>query len=390
VGAPGAADSIRIAEQVGGVWLDGLRMTIIPLVVSLLVTGVARTADSARGDRLALRSVATFVVLLLLSTAIAAALVPCVLFAFPMPAQAAGSLAASLTEAPAPAGAPVGIGAFLRSIVPANPVAAAANDALLPLIVFTAVFAVALSRLPEARREPVTAFFAAIGDAMLVVVDWVLRIAPLGVFALAFSVGAHAGAAALGALAHYVVVVSAAGLAAWALAYPIATLCGRIHLLRFVSAALPAQAVALSTQSSLASLPSMLAACDALGVKADVSRVSLPIAVAIFRVTSPAMNLAVAIYVAHWLAIPLGPGAIAAGAAAAAVTTVGSVSLPGQVSFLTSITPICVAMGIPIEPLALLLAVEMIPDLVRTVGNVTMDIAATAAIGRDSSPREPD
>ncbi|HWT41646.1 MAG TPA: cation:dicarboxylase symporter family transporter, partial [Sphingopyxis sp.] len=126
----------------------------------------------------------------------------------------------------------------------------------------------------------------------------------------------------------------------------------------------------------------MLKASADLGVPRSVSRVSLPVAVAIFRVTSPAMNLAVAIYVAHWLGLPLAPSAIAAGAAVAAITTIGSVSLPGQVSFLTSIAPICVAMGIPIEPLALLIAVEMIPDLVRTVGNVTMDVAATTAIAR--------
>src|SRR3546814_6515539 len=75
------------------------------------------------------------------------------------------------------------------------------------------------------------------------------------------------------------------------------------------------------------------------------------------------MNPAVAIYVAHGRGISLAPSTIAAGAAVAAITTIGSVSLPGQVSFLTSIAPICVAMGIPIEPLALLIAVEMIPDL---------------------------
>lgn len=184
------------------------------------------------------------------------------------------------------------------------------------------------------------------------------------------------------ALAHYVVIVSSAGLAAWALAYPVAVFGGRVRLLAFAKAVAPAQAVALSTQSSLASLPPMLKASADLGVARSVSRVSLPVAVAIFRVTSPAMNLAVAIYVAHWLGLSLAPSAIATGAAVAAITTIGSVSLPGQVSFLTSIAPICVAMGIPIEPLALLIAVEMIPDLVRTVGNVTMDVAATTAIAR--------
>ena len=382
LGLGGISDAVALADSVGGVWLDGLRMTIVPLVVSLLITGIAKTADSARGDRVAMRSVVTFIALLWVSTAMAAVLVPALLGVFPMPTDAARSLAASLSVS-APVDAPtVGIAAFLRSIVPSNPVAAAANDALLPLILFTAVFAVALARLPAAQREPVTAFFDTIANAVLLIVGWVLALAPIGVLALAFGVGARAGTSAIGALAHYVVIVSSAGLAAWALAYPVAVFAGRVRLAAFAKAVAPAQAVALSTQSSLASLPPMLQAAADLGVQRSVARVSLPVAVAIFRVTSPAMNLAVAIYVAHWLGISLAPSAIAAGAAVAAITTIGSVSLPGQVSFLTSIAPICVAMGIPIEPLALLIEVEMIPDLVRTVGNVTMDVAATTAIAR--------
>jgi Na+/H+-dicarboxylate symporter len=157
---------------------------------------------------------------------------------------------------------------------------------------------------------------------------------------------------------------------------------GGVKLLDFVRAVAPAQAVAVSTQSSLASLPAMLKGSERLGIAPEVAGVPLSIAVAIFRVTSPAMNLAVVIYVAHWLGIELSAGAIAAGVAVAWVTTLGSVSLPGQVSFLTSITPIALAMGVPLGPLALLVAVEMIPDLVRTVGNVTMDVAATTAVTR--------
>jgi len=392
-GLAGLDDAVALADSIGGVWLDGLRMTIIPLVVSLLITGIAKTVDSARGDRVALRSVVTFIALLWISTAMAAVLVPALLAAWPMPADAARSLAASLSTSPVVDSPTVGIAAFLRSIVPTNPIAAAANDALLPLILFTAVFAVALARLPASQREPVTAFFDTIANAVLIIVGWVLALAPIGVLALAFAVGARAGTSAIGALAHYVVIVSSAGLAAWALAYPVATLGGRVRLLAFTKAVAPAQAVALSTQSSLASLPPMLKASADLGVARPVARVSLPIAVAIFRVTSPAMNLAVAIYVAHWLGLSLAPSTIATGAAVAAITTIGSVSLPGQVSFLTSIAPICVAMGIPIEPLALLIAVEMIPDLVRTVGNVTMDVAATTAIarmGRAAGPAERD
>lgn len=384
----GVSFPLELADTVGGLWLDALRMTIIPLVVSLLVTGIAKTFDCARGDKVALRSVILFISLLWLSTAMAALLIPSLLAAWPVPEAAAKALASGLGHDQATMAASPGIADFLRSIVPTNPVAAAANNALLSLILFTAIFAMALARLPAGQREPVVGFFDAIGNAMLIVVDWVLKAAPVGVLALAFAVGARAGASAIGALVHYVLIVSAAGLAAWLLAYPLARVFGKVGLARFARAMLPAQAVALSTQSSLASLPTMLSATAELGIKDSVARVSLPIAVAIFRVTSPAMNLAVAIYVAHWMGIDLSTSALFAGAAVAAVTTVGSVSLPGQVSFLTSITPICVAMGVPIEPLALLVAVEMIPDLVRTVGNVTMDVAATSVVDRLENGKE--
>jgi len=145
--------------------------------------------------------------------------------------------------------------------------------------------------------------------------------------------------------------------------------------------------VAISTQSSLASLPAMLGVCGVLGVRENVTDFVLPLAVAIFRATSPAMNLGVAIYVAHLTGVELTPATIAAGAAVALVTTVGSVSLPGTISFVTSIGPIAIAMGVPVEPLALLVAVEMLPDVMRTLGNVTMDVAVTATVDRhtDSS-----
>jgi Na+/H+-dicarboxylate symporter len=96
------------------------------------------------------------------------------------------------------------------------------------------------------------------------------------------------------------------------------------------------------------------------------------------------MNLAVAIYIAYWLGIELGPAQLALGVAAAATTTMGAAGIPGQATFITSIAPICLAMGVPIEPLALLLAVEVLPDLMRTLGNVSMDVAATATVARRS------
>lgn len=369
----------EIADIVGTLWLNGLRMTVVPLVVALLVTGIAKTAAAARAGRLALRAVVTMMVILWASATMAAFVTPALLASFPMPAEAGNALKSALSTAPA-TGEVTPFADFVRAIVPTNPISAAANDAILPLIVFTMAFAFAILRLPEEKRKLIGGVFEALGDAMLIVINWVLAIAPIGVFALAYVVGAKAGAAALGALAHYVVIVSATGSVVWMSAIGLAVLGARRSPLAFFRASIPAQAVAISTQSSLVSLPAMLRGVASLGVPAATADLVLPVAVAIFRATGPAMNMAVAIYVAHWMGVELSPWALAAGVAAAATTTLGAVSLPGTVSFVTSIAPISLAMGVPVEPLALLIAVETFPDIMRTLGNVTMDMAVTATI----------
>jgi Na+/H+-dicarboxylate symporter len=375
---------VAIAEPVGGIWLDALRMTIVPLVVALLVTGIAATAEAARASRLAGRAIILFLVILWISSILAVLLMPLLLHLWPMPAGSGEALRSALSASTDKVGPVPGFADFLRSIVPTNPIAAAANDAILPLIVFTTLFAFALTRLPAEPRERLTGFFRSLSDVMLVMINWILWIAPVGVFALAYVVGARAGATAFGALFHYVVIVSAVGIVVWLLAYPLAMFGARVGLADFARAVAPSQAVAISTQSSLASLPAMLRGAEALKVPVAASGVVLPLAVALFRATGPVMNLAVALYVANWYGIHLGPMQIAAGIAAAATTTIGAVSLPGQISYISSIAPICLAMGIPIEPLVLLVPIEPIPDIFRTIGNVTMDVAVTATVARRS------
>jgi proton glutamate symport protein len=370
-----------VAQPIGTMWLNALRMTIVPLVVALLVTGVAATAKAARASRLAGRAIFIFMAWLWVSATLGALFTLTLLDVFPLPAPAGAALRASFVGA-APVGDVPPFSEFLVAMVPTNPISAAAEDNFLPLIVFTLTFAFALTTLPAEPRETLTRFFQAIADTMLVMIAWVLWLAPLGVFALAFVVGAAAGTAAFGALIHYVAIVAGTGVLVWLLAYPTATLLGRVSLRRFVRAVAPAQAVAVSTQSSLASLPAMLRGTEALGLPVATAGVVLPLAVAIFRFTGPAMNVAVAVYVAHVFGMTLAPEQIAIGIAAAAITTLGSVSLPGSISFVSSIAPIALAMGVPIEPLALLVAVETMPDIVRTLGNVTMDVAVTSVVAR--------
>jgi Na+/H+-dicarboxylate symporter len=379
-----SAVGAQIAGPVGTLWLNALRMTIVPLVVALLIVGVARTAQAARAGRIAGLSLGWITAVMLASAMLGAVLTPLLLDLWPMPPASAAALREALgVSAPVAPVAPVPPFAdFLAAIVPTNPVQAAASDAILPLLIFTGVFAFALTRLPRAPRTLLTDVFAAIGDALLIVIDWVLRLAPIGVFALAFVVGARAGAAAFGALLHYILLVGAVGLVICLCAYGVAAIGGRVALRAYAREIVPVQAIAISTQSSLACLPMMLRKSRALGVGEATADLVLPMAVALMRATGPAMNLAVALYVAHWFGVAQGPGHYAVAVIVAALTSMGSVSLPGQVSFITAIAPICLAIGVPVEPLALLIAVETLPDIVRTLGNAMMDVSVATAVDR--------
>jgi len=372
---------VEAADVVGHMWLNALRMTVIPLVFTLLIVGIGKAASMARAGRMTARAIGFMIFILWCSSAMAAFVTPALLQLFPLDGSAAAALQSALGAAAPPGDVPP-FSEFLRALIPTNAIAAAAEDAVLPLMVFALAFAFAITRLPEPQRAMLDQFFNALADALLILIQWVLLLAPAGVFALAVGVGANAGLAAFGALLHYVLIVSSVGVVIWLFSYILTYVGSKTSPVAFFKASAPAQAVAISTQSSLASLPAMVSGVKAMGVGDRSADVVLPIAVALFRATGPCMNLAVAIYVAHLLGIPLSIGALAIGVAVAAITTMGAVSLPGSISFITSIAPICLAMGIPIEPLVLLLAIETFPDIIRTVANVSADMSVTAIVAR--------
>ena len=269
----------------------------------------------------------------------------------------------------------------VTALVPVNVIAAAAQGAIAPLVIFSLLFAFALTRLPSARREPVVALAHAIADAMIVIVDWVLLAGPIGVFALILPVAARAGAAALGALGVYVAVLIALYLVVTAAVYAVACLGGGATLRRFAAAALPAQAVAAGTQSSLASVPAMMQASVALGYPPRVGGLVIPLAVSLFRITSPVQYVTVASFIGWAYGTPPDAWSLAVAALLAVVVSLGAVGLPGQASFMGTILPVVQAAGMPLEPLGLLLAVDLIPDVFATIGNVTGDLAVTSRVG---------
>jgi len=377
-----AGTAAAIAQPVGRLWLSALQMTVVPLVLSLVVLGVANAADAAASGRIARRALLVFVAMLSMGAAFAAIVAPLLLAQVPVDPQ----LAATLSSAtPLEAGAAPGLAQWISGVIPSNAIMAAAQGAMLPLVVFALFFGFALTRIEAARRLQVLELAQAIADTMIVIVHWVLLAAPLGVFALMLAVCAQAGAGVVGALAGYIVLQCGMYLGVTALCYPLVALLAQRSPLEFARATLPVQVVAASTQSSLATLPAMLeAAQQRLRLPRAVAGLVLPMAVTLFRLTSPVQYVVAAAFVAWAYGIELGAMQLAAGAALAVVISLGSIGLPGQVSFMATVMPVTQSMGLPLDPLGLLLAVDTIPDVFATTGNVTADLAAASIVGRDA------
>src|SRR5437870_9570170 len=162
-------------EPVGTLWVNAIRMTVIPLVVSLLITGVASAADIKAIGRIGGRTLLTFLLLLAGVAAVVMPFAPA-LFAL-LPAHGTQQLPAGAVEAAkeiSAGGQAQTFSAWLTSLLPPNPIAAASSGAMMPLILFTLLLALAIAQSPQASRETLTTFFRAFADAMLTLVRWVI------------------------------------------------------------------------------------------------------------------------------------------------------------------------------------------------------------------------
>ncbi len=379
--------AVQVADVVqpfGRLWLNALQMTVVPLVLALIVVGVNTATDAAASGRVERRAIGVFIVLLVVGALFAALAAPLVFNLFPRSPALADALGRAVAGSTANVPA-VSWSEWLNGVVPSNALMAAAQSAMLPLVVFALFFGFAITRIDDKRRALIVEFFQAIAEAMIVIVRWVLLVAPLGVFALILSVCTRAGLHMLGALGIYVLVECLLYLSVTAMMLPVAVIWGGEHVRRYVAALVPAQIVAASTQSSLASLPAMIeSAGQRLGYPPHVTALVLPMAVSLFRLTSPVQYVTSACFIAWAFGMHLGPGPLVTGALLAVVISLGSVGLPGAVSFMATNLPVAQAMGVPVGPLGLMLAVDTLPDALATLGNVTGDITATSVVARQS------
>ncbi len=386
VAALGTPSLLRAAEAVGVVgtiWINAIRMTIIPLVVSLLITGVAGAADLRAIGRIGGRSLLTFV-LLLIGTAIVIMPLAVLVFSLVPPLAIRPELPAGAVEAAGQitgSAQPTGLGSWLVSLLPTNPIAAAANGAMLQLILFTLILALAIARSGAAARETLLGFFRALSEAILVIVRWVVALAPIGVFALVLPLAARGGAGTAGAVGLYVVIYSAGSLLAVLLLYPAVRLAAGVSMRRFARALFPAQTVAFASSSSIAALPALVEGAEQkLELPERVSGFVLPLAVSMFKIAAPVSWTIGALFLGWFYGIPLGIGALATIAFAAVFLAFAAPGVPRGAWLL--LTPLLVQIGLPAEGVGILIAVDAIPDLFATVLNVSGDMAAAAIVAR--------
>lgn len=382
-GNPRLVHAAEMITPVGVLWINAIRMTVIPLVVSLLVTGVASASDLRAIGRIGGRTLLTFF-LLLLGTAVVIMPLATVVFTLLPSGGAARSLPAGAAEAAGQlasgAQAP-DFGSWLTSLIPTNPVAAAADGAMLPLILFSLLLALAIAESGSGPRETLLGFFRALSAAMLVMVRWVVAVAPIGVFALVLPLAARGGAGVAGAVGFYVVVYSVGSLLITLLLYPVVSVAGRIPMGRFARAVLPAQLVAFASSSSIASLPALVEGAErGLVLPERVSGFVLPLAVSTFKIAAPVSWTMGALFVAWFYGVPLHLPQLATVAFAAVFLSFAGPGVPRGAFLL--LTPLFLAIGLPAEGIGILIAVDTIPDLFSTVLNVTGDLAAAGIVAR--------
>jgi Na+/H+-dicarboxylate symporter len=274
---------------------------------------------------------------------------------------------------------------WLVSLVPSNVFGAAVDGAMLPLIVAALILGLALLSVAEASRQRVVTLFRAVAESMLVIVRWLLAVAPIGVFALAVPLVARLGLSAVSALATYVALVSiAAAVFVVVVVYPSAAWFGGISLRTFARAAIPAQTVAFASRSSMAALPALIeSGRTRLGLPEEVTSFFLPLASAVFRVGAALGLTAGAIFIGRLYGIPISTSQLATIVATAIITSFSIPGIPG--GSIIAMVPVLVSVGLPVAGIGILLGVDTIPDMFRTTANVTGQLAAAAIVGRRPS-----
>ena len=378
-----------ILRPIGQMWLSALVLLVLPLVISCTLSAVVGMPRDQSAGALFGRSLALFVAVLLAGALITMVVAPPVISLFPVDPADIAILKAS-TPVPdaarqaALAPSDASFFSWLTGLIPQNLVEAARRGDLLPLLLVSLFIGAAVTRLPDEHREPMTRLFIAFAATMLTAVRWLLWFLPVGVFIYMYSFVLGAGGIVAGVVAGLIVVICFSLLVCTLLFYPLAAMFGRVRLRDFAYAVLPAQVMALSTSSSLASLPALVdGARDRLKLPESATGFVLPLCAALFKPNRTVSSTAKLLLLAHFFGVTLSASGIAAFVLTVVVLSFSTIGLPGGATAFKTL-PAYVAAGIPVEALVIAEAVETIPDLFKTLLNVTANMSVATLLSRSS------
>ncbi|MDE0731860.1 MAG: dicarboxylate/amino acid:cation symporter [Gammaproteobacteria bacterium] len=369
-----------LIEPIGALWVNGIRMTVIPLLMALLVTAIAGQQSTGVVAKLGGKTISLFIILIGIASFYTLILAPPLLSLLNIDPAASENLlartgAAAVTETEIPP-----FRDWLVNLIPANPFQAAVDNAVLSLLVFTGLFSVALLHIGPAERETMVIFFAAIKDTMFVLINWIMKLAPYGIFGLAFPLAANLGLSAISVLGSFIVVTCGLILLMMLALYPIAVFAGKIPLQQFSKAAASIQIIGFSTRSSLAALPATFAATESLGISHKISGVVLPIAFTLFKFASPIGRIAGTFFVAQLYGIDLAFYEMLIISLAIGLFSFYSPGIPS--GGLLIMSPVYISLGLPVEGIGILIALDLVIDMFLTMTNVTANLTAVALLSR--------
>ena len=366
----------------GTAFVNLLRMVVVPLVAAIIFVGVAGLGDLRKLGKLGLLTLAFFAGTTVVSILLGMGTMRLLL---PLASDAARGVAATATADVPTLPGPID---FLLRLIPSNPVRAASDGALLPLIVFMSFFGAAVGALEDEHRTRLVAIAESVVAAMVKLVHWILWTAPVGVFALAAPVTAQSGWAMLQSLSVFVLAVIVGCLVFIGVIYiPAVKYLSSVRVRDFLRECLEPQMIAFATTSQAATVPAMLESADRLRLSRTSASFIIALGAAIGRAGSALFQGAGLVFLAWLFGVPLPLEGLAVAAVATALV---SVTVPGvpSASVLT-LAPALGTIGVPLDGLGVLLGVDRIPDMFRTATNVTGTMTASSILDGITEDRTP-
>ena len=376
-------------EPIGTVFIRLITMIVVPLVVASLILGTASLGDIGRLGRLGGKTIAYYLTTTAIAVTIGLLLSNIVRPGSRIDPATRDSL---IAEYSTEAGSRVTLAAekpsvqeTLIAMVPTNPFAAAAAGDLLPLILFSILFGAAVSVISAERRDSILIFFNAVNDAVMVLIDWIMKLAPYAVFVLVGGVVARFGIDLLQSLLVYSLVVVAGLLIHALVTFPIMLkFLARLNPVTFFRRIAEVPLVAFSTSSSSATLPiTMETAQEDVGVSREISSFVLPLGATI-NMDGTALYQAVAVmFIAQIYGADMGFAQQMTIVLTATLASIGAAGVPSAGIITLVLVLQSVGLGAQAQAgIALILGVDRILDMLRTAVNVTGDLTAAAVIAR--------